>query len=363
MILRNREPVVIACAADSRYAKPLGVMLRSVLANLSAGRSATFYVLDGGIEPDLRMTIERMCAQRRGTVHWIRPPASPFAGVPLWGRMPVTTYYKLALAQLLPATVHRTIWLDCDLVVVGDLARLWDQDQAGYHVLAAQDMVVPLVSSACGVANHARLGIAGTAKYFNAGVLAIDLDLWRRDNVCERALAYLREYRDDVFFWDQEGLNAVLAGKWGELDPRWNVNVSVPNGVQHAARNGTNGSGEDAGPFIVHFAGNLKPWRYPGRDRFRLLYFHYLDQTPWAGWRPTPTLTGRAIAWYEQSRLRSAFYPAEQLGMRLIRAVSRRYVPDESGGRAVRAREPELTTPDTSPSRVRSVPANQGESR
>ena len=58
-------------------------------------------------------------------------------------------------------------------------------------------------------------------------------------------------------FWDQEGLNAVLSGEWGELDPAWNwsVNVGRVDGDRV-----TNGAAK-----IVHFNGNLKPWTYDRR--------------------------------------------------------------------------------------------------
>jgi hypothetical protein len=46
---------------------------------------------------------------------WLDPPAAATAGLPTWGRMPSTTYYRLLIADLLPADVRKLIWLDCDL--------------------------------------------------------------------------------------------------------------------------------------------------------------------------------------------------------------------------------------------------------
>jgi hypothetical protein len=176
------------------------------------------------------------------------------------------------------------------------------------------------------VGPHARLGIPPGAKYFNAGVMVVDMERWRRDDVPGQVLDYLRQYRDTVFFMDQEGLNAVLAGKWGELDPRWNHNASIPSyRRRHAGTGGASGAG-DREPWIVHFAGTLKPWRYGGGSSHRHLYYSYLDTTAWAGWRPAPTLGGRMVDMYESSRLRVALYPLEQWGMRLIRILSRRSV-------------------------------------
>lgn len=325
--MTQREPVVITCATDAHYVTPLAVMLRSVLTNLSGDRTAAIYILDGGVDQESRDKLSQGLPSGQATVEWI--PANPeaYSGAPLWGRMPVSTYYKLAVADTVPADVHKAIWLDCDLVVRGDIARLWDVDLGGNYIRAAQDSIVPLVSSPCGIAAHETLGIPANAKYFNAGVMLVDLDRWRADKISQRVLDYLRRFGDSVFFWDQEGLNAVLAGKWGEIDPRWNCNASVPP-PRRVNRNAAAITQTEANesPWIIHWAGNLKPWRYPGRDPEKLLYFEYLDKTAWAGWRPRRTIVSKLIERYEVSGLRARVYPLEQWGMRLRRRLSRHTV-------------------------------------
>jgi lipopolysaccharide biosynthesis glycosyltransferase len=229
--------------------------------------------------------------------------------------MPVSTYFKISLADLLPATVDRAVWLDCDLVVIDDIGNLWDSDLGGRHLAAVQDAVVPRVSSRCGVEHHARLGMSADAMYFNAGVMLVDVTLWRRDRVSDDAIDYLRTYARSVVFWDQEGLNVALYGKWLPLDGRWNVNASLPGSRSTGAKR----------PAIVHYAGNLKPWRFRTRNRLRALYFDYLDRTAYAGWRPQPSAAATMISLYESSRLRSLLYPAENVGMRLVRRLTSRH--------------------------------------
>ena len=325
--MTHGEPIVIACATDSNYLKPLAVMLRSVLINLRANRTATIYIVDGGLEAGSREQLVRALPPGRATVEWMTVDPAVYSGVPLWGRMPVSTYYKLAVVDALPASVNKAIWLDCDLLVTADLASLWDVDLNGSHLRAAQDSIVPLVSSTFGVAAYRALGIPRDAKYFNAGVMVLDVDRWRADAIPQRVIDYLRQFHDSVYFWDQEGLNAVLAGKWDEIDPRWNCNASIPRArrarLHVAGRNSTQANQQ---PWIIHWAGNLKPWKYPGRDPDRLLYFKYLDMTPWAGWRPRRTLVSKLIERYEVSGMRARVYPAEQWGMRLLRRLSRRTV-------------------------------------
>ncbi|MFI5398408.1 MAG: glycosyltransferase family 8 protein [Candidatus Binatia bacterium] len=317
------EPIVIGCAANARYALPLAVTLRSALANLDPRRRLDIYVVADGIEASDQQRVA--CSlSARATVHWLRPQRSGFSGLPLWGRMSIATYDKLAIAELLPRAVRKIIWIDSDLLVLGDVAQLWDLDTAEHHVLAAQDVIVPHIASRFGVAAYEELGVDGDAKYFNAGVMVINVALWRQEDIGRQALAYLKRYRDRVFFWDQEGLNAVLAGKWGEIDPRWNWNVSIDRlPLASWVRK------ESADPRIVHFTGHLKPWRYHGGSAHHALYFRYLDMTSWVGWRPRRDWRSAAISLYESSLLRRLCYPAEGWGMQLLRAVTLRNASGE----------------------------------
>jgi lipopolysaccharide biosynthesis glycosyltransferase len=324
----SRERIALACAADAAYVRPLAAMVQSVLANLASRREIDVFVLAGEIEPDDRAKLSESWSRQHATAHWLDARDSQFAGVPLWGRMPVTTYYKLAVTDLLPAELDRVLFLDSDLIMLGDVGALWDADLGSHHLLAVQDRVVPYVSSPFGISTWATLGLDRNAKYFNAGVMVVDLERWRRDRVPQQVIEYLRTNHENVYFWDQEGLNAVLAGRWGELDERWNCNVTVPGVFESvvATAHSNGSSGSDSGPWVLHYTGNLKPWLYPSRNPQRQRYFDYLDETPWAGWRPDRSLVGSLVAFYERTGLRRLIYPAEQLGMRAVRAVSRRVV-------------------------------------
>lgn len=311
------EPIVVVCASDHRYVCPLAVMLRSLVAHLHPNRSLTVYVVDGGLGEDAKRRVASSLDPSRAAVHWLSPDRSCLLEVPLWGGMPIATYDKLLVAALLPATVSKVLWLDCDLLVLADVTRLWDSDLGDRHALAVQDSIVPRVSSRFGVSGYRERGLDSGAKYFNAGVMLLDLARWRKDDVSGQALAYLRRYREHVWFMDQEALNAVLAGHWGELDPRWNRNVGVDT---------VRGAEDDAS--ILHFSGNLKPWRYRGRGQYHALYYRHLDATAWAGWRPEPSWRSAAIGLYETSRLRRLVYPLEQRGMPLVRMFTRHYATE-----------------------------------
>jgi len=326
--MKSSEPIVVACAADGQYVMPLAVMLTSLVDRLDPRRSMSVHVIDSGIPVADRKRLSASLRRSNVELRWIPSGLSTLPDLPVWGRLSAAEYERLMIPRVIPESSRKVIWLDCDMVIQRDLGELWDTEVGDRYLLAAQDMIIPYVSSFLGVKHHAALGIEPSAKYFNAGVMVVNLGLWREHRVVDRVVEYLDRYRDDVVFLEQEALNAVLAGKWGELDPRWNQNASVAGRAFFKARHLDERTyrqvAED--PWIVHFSGNIKPWTVP-ESPSTASYFRYLDATPWAGWRPPRTLKGFLLGAYESSRLRNVLYPSEKWLLEALRRLTRKRLP------------------------------------
>jgi hypothetical protein len=159
--LYNRERLRLP---TPQYALPLGVMLHSVGAQTPGGTEIEAYILDDGVSAADKRNVT---ASLPGNIqaHWRQPSFSP-SRLPTWGRMSRTTYQKLTLADWLPRELNCVIWLDCDLLVLADISRLWREDLSGFVALASQNQRVPLVSSPFGAAGWRDLGLARDSKYF-----------------------------------------------------------------------------------------------------------------------------------------------------------------------------------------------------
>jgi lipopolysaccharide biosynthesis glycosyltransferase len=301
---RSDERIIIACASDAAYVMPVATMLRSLAANLADDQRVEVFILDDNVKQQDKDKIAA-CLSEAITVQWQAPPPLP-AGLPLWGRMSRTTYHKLTLDAWLPSSCKQVIWLDSDLLILTDTSRLWATSPAPKIVLAAQDERIPFCASKFGIKAYREVGMAVECKYFNAGVMVIDLERWRAAEIGARSLEYLARYAPDVYFFDQEALNVALRCSWGELDQRWNRHPELSNLCT------TSGIRTTTDPWIVHFSGNRKPWVSHGSGRYHQLYYHYLDQTAWSGHRPTSTWRSRSMERYATSTLRRWLYPAEE---------------------------------------------------
>jgi lipopolysaccharide biosynthesis glycosyltransferase len=309
------EALCVATAADRRYAMPLAVMVRSLLHHLEPAHRLNLFVLDGGLGARARKRLLESWDTSRLAVEWITPDVRRLRVARVSGHIGVATYFRLLLGDALPASLGRVIYLDADVVVESTLAPLWTLGLDGRIVAAAQDWIVATVSAPNGLRRWRELGLGPDQKYFNAGVLLVDLERWRREEVARRALDFLAAERDGVRWWDQDALNVVLAGDWLELDPRWNLAIrsrafpppeTVPCGrAEYEAA--------VAAPFICHFATHVKPWHSDCEHPRRSVFFRYLDETAWSGWRPrrpAPPLGGSGLR-FRLGRFVSRLRPVE----------------------------------------------------
>jgi lipopolysaccharide biosynthesis glycosyltransferase len=131
-------------------------------------------------------------------------------------------------------------------------------------------------------------GRAASDLNFNAGVMLLDLEMWRNDRLTDELVKYLTDGRH-YFAQDQEALNVVLAQRIGSLDPRWNqqselfrleCEVALPFSRAEIERLRTD-------PWIIHYSNRIKPWHYGHSDHpFASEWYASLDRTAYAGWRP-----------------------------------------------------------------------------
>lgn len=295
-----KESIAVVCAADDKYAMPLAVMARSVLENLKSDRNVIFFIIDGGICNRNKNKILKSLNSKKCEIIFLSKPdvlirdieaAHQYCvieGIENKKHLSVAAYYRLLIAELLPQQFEKAIYLDCDLIVQEDLDKLWQIDLEENYLLAVPDMWIHSISAHNGLINYQELGVDANAKYFNSGVIVINLKKWRTERIFAKAVEYFKTNKSYVRFHDQDILNAILAGKWKEVDPRWNVTPGISEypswEVSPFAEDVYNNLLNE--PFIIHFAAAAKPWNSLDAE-FKEHFFRYVDLTAWSGWRFT----------------------------------------------------------------------------
>jgi lipopolysaccharide biosynthesis glycosyltransferase len=311
----------LVCCADDGYAMPLAVTLFSAAANLSRERSAVFHLVDGGISAANKSRIEEVVRRghRNVQVSWIAVDANLLRGLPLTKHLNEAAYLRLLVPAVLPATVAKVIYLDCDVIVQRDLSELWQTELDGNLLLAVQDFGVPRVGSYNGIrTQYERWGLTADDPYFNSGVMVIDLKKWRQRDISRRVIEFTRENQDTNLFCDQDGLNAVVGRDWKKLPLRWNSQVGALRNLDQIEDcplrtdlYETHGSLLKEAS-ILHFTGAGKPWTSGLRSPARPIFLCYLRRSGWFGtvrYRSFRIASDFAAArWYARSRFESWQY-------------------------------------------------------
>lgn len=249
----------VCLACDDNYSKYAGVVIASILANANNDDQLTFYILDGGIIEDRKSQILSLKSIKSCDIHFIKIDENLFEDykkVKTHNYLNLTSYYRLKLPSLLP-DVARVIYLDCDMVVTTSLAELFGQS------LGEKSMA--------GVLDIKKKRLKVNPNYVNSGMLLMDLDNMRKQDLEQKFLVWTKEHIDTIKTGDQEIINEVCKGNILILEDEWNVQSS----------NFINRSSYTNYPKIVHFTAKLKPWHYASFSYHKNLYFKYLQMTPW----------------------------------------------------------------------------------
>lgn len=127
----------------------------------------------------------------------------------------ISTYGRLFISELLPNYVDKVIYLDCDTIICGDLAELYNYS-LGEKVLAGVDD--------CKSKKYRWvLGLEKSANYINAGVLLIDLNRWREFECEKKLVNYIQVHNGNIHFEDQGAINATLNEQIKILPLKYNV--------------------------------------------------------------------------------------------------------------------------------------------
>lgn len=250
----------IALSFNQNYLTPAYVLLTSIFQNNK--RKMCFHLIAEGLSEPQKADLETFILNNGSEVRFHYVERIDGLPVPKNSYFSIETYYRWFFPHLIEG--DKFLFLDVDMVVIKDLWDVYRTNMEGYAVAAVQDSYFEA---------RTDLWLESTEQYFNAGVLLVDIQLWKEQQLTEKALNFTQVHQIKMRFVDQDALNAVLKGNWYRLDKRYNLTrgdvlLQVPTKkiVQEAA--------------IVHYTTGEKPWLSLSRNKLRFLYHDYLELSP-----------------------------------------------------------------------------------
>lgn len=275
--------IVLTCSSDNGYAPHATTMLLSALRSSPRASFVIHYLIDPDFPDATRELVRKSLARfgRRAELHFHTVPDEWVQGLPLFkfmkaGEIRPVMWYRVFLPRLLPDE-PKILYLDCDTLIVDSLEWLW-QLELGQHALAA-------------VSNpfwdndndwHAKLGLQRQDAYFNSGVMLLNLERFRAENLSAAVLEHGRANAGWTRFGDQDSLVAVLHHRRLPLPPRWNVmRILMMTGQSRQIFQSDELLEAIRRPAIIHFEGSTKPWVNPTKHPYGRVHARYARQLPW----------------------------------------------------------------------------------
>lgn len=260
--MRNEIPVFFS--TDDNYIPYLDVAIASLIANASKRYDYRIIVLNTGLDPENIAKVKlRACdgfaIDFVDISENVKDIKSHFQNV---YHFSVVTYYRLFIASLFPQ-YDKIVYLDCDLVVLGDISELYHAPLGNNILGAAPEQYVQNTKEFRRYAKVA-LGVDPDG-YVNAGVLVINLKAFRENKIEEKFVKLITKYNFDLLDPDQAYLNYLCRGKIYMLPNGWNKEP-MPLTCEGAKN-------------IIHYALYKKPWQYEDVMDGEF-FWHYAEKSP-----------------------------------------------------------------------------------
>ena len=245
----KREIIPVFFATDDNYVPFLAVAIKSLLENASQEYFYNIHILtDGLTNESITKLRKNMSSNSRliiDTMNACIEDIESNLNASLRDYYTISIFYRLFIAKLYPE-YHKAIYLDCDLVVVGDISKLYNTDTEGNIFGVVVDDVI---ASNPQFREYARLGVGvDDKKYFNSGMLLMDLDKYREEDILNKFLHLLLTYNFETAAPDQDYLNVLCKDKVKYLERGWDRMSTDEN--------------YDGELYIIHYNNFRKPWYY-----------------------------------------------------------------------------------------------------
>lgn len=241
-----KETINIAFTIDNNY--PLYTMLtiNSILQNNVSDSDYNFYIVNNGISTWNKLKMKWFVESQGQQIHFIKTDTYEIDNGKNYFDESECKYItrigtaRILLPKLLPEDIKKVLYLDSDLICNHDISELFNMDLDGNYAAMVQNITE--------VDDDFKSKL-GDNNYHNSGVILIDLDKWRENNITSKLIDFLKNNKTS--YPDQDAINIVLKGKIKTLNETWNKQVPELKHYEgiHYKYN------------IVHYISSCKPWK------------------------------------------------------------------------------------------------------
>jgi len=179
---------------------------------------------------------------------------------PISDRYPLEIYYRIFAPSLLPNSIKRILYLDCDIIVKGSLKKLYNMDFNNNLYIGTTNVKEFLKRF-----NQIKNKAPKDSEYLNTGVLLMNLELLRKEQNYEEIFDYIKR-RSKYFILPDQDIISTLYGNRVILVDNLIYNLSDRtilkyNLGQLDLKKRIDIKWVEENTIIIHYFGKNKPWK------------------------------------------------------------------------------------------------------
>lgn len=282
----NENFIPIVMATDKNYAPYLAVTLYSIVKNSTTDNKYDIIILEENLSDDIKEKYRLIVSDKKNiSLRFYNMSflmnSNGCDNLLTINHLKLSAYYRLFIANIMKNYL-KAIYLDSDLIVNTSLEHLYNTDISNMYAAACKDMLVINTFTQPDFNQYLLdvLNIDNRNYYFNSGVLLLNLEKIRKDNLLEKMLIVAK--KNNAYFHDQNVLNSVFYKKIVWLDDKYNVNwhlLFTKDASNFPSDIWNNYLTNLKDFYILHYTSAYKPWNSPERPN-SYFWWKYARQTP-----------------------------------------------------------------------------------
>lgn len=242
-----------ALCFNDGYVPYASVTIKSIMNHMNIDDEIYIHILSDDLSNQSKSVLKKIATGASIDFYFV-DNTSVFSELPVltWS---VYTWYRLLLPKILDIKIKRVLYLDCDTIVNDNLDYLFSMDLQSKSIAACIDI------QAYNKNHYLRLNYDSSLRYICAGVLLMNLDKWRENNLASEIMDFARENRDKIQWPDQDAINYVCRADKIILPSKYGVLVPFFRSEEFINEHLSEMEGLMKKPAIVHYAG-YQPWIY-----------------------------------------------------------------------------------------------------
>ena len=197
----EKHTIHIAFCVNNNYIPYIIVTCISILENNTSNNITIHVFIDTISEKNKRLLKDNIKKYKNGKIEIHLVNDSLLIGLKdTWS---IYAWYRILIPEILPDNIHRILYLDADIIVKDNLEDLFLINMDDKSIASTIDI------ETFNEETFLRCKYDKDKKYICSGVLLMNLDYWRKENLTNKIILWAKENNHLIKFPDQDTINYI----------------------------------------------------------------------------------------------------------------------------------------------------------